>query len=285
MSRAFSIDPNQQLAEEDEDRLVRLGAELGYASAWTPATPGPEAFDRCVRWHRASGLPTGTNVVPASGVDPEELARRARQAYEATGGTFTLGVGSGQFGRPAAHMRDYLVRLRELLPDGPPIFVAALGPLMLRVAAELADGVALNWCSAAQVAWSREHVEATARTAGRPVPVIAEYIRTAVDPDRGLARHALGTAMVPYALHVPWYRRHFERMGFAAELARLEADGGEPFDALLDGVGAAGLPGEVRPKFEALAQGLDIPIVRVLVTRPGDAASAELVLRECAPAA
>ena len=177
-------------------------------------------------------------------------------------------------------MRDYLARLRELLPEGPPIFVAALGPLMVRVAAELADGVALNWCSAPQVSSSRERVEAAAGAAGRPVPVIAEYIRTAVDPDRDAARRALGAAMLPY-LGVPWYRRHFERMGFTEEVARLE--GGEPADALLDEAGAAGRPGEVGPKFEALARDLDIPIVRVLVAEPGDAASAERVLRECAP--
>jgi alkanesulfonate monooxygenase SsuD/methylene tetrahydromethanopterin reductase-like flavin-dependent oxidoreductase (luciferase family) len=282
--RAFSIDPRQELAPEDEDRLVRLGAGLGYASAWTPATPGPEAFDRCVRWHGVSGLPTGINIVPASGVEPKELARRALRTQEATGGTFTLGVGSGQMEHPAAGMRIYLARLRELLPDGPPIMVAALGPLMLKVAAELGDSVAPNWCSAAEVTRVREVVDAAARAAGRAVPPIVEYIRTAVDPDRELARHVLGMAALQYALHAPPYRRHFERMGFADELRRIDAEGGEPSDEFLAAAGAAGRPGEVRAQFDSLAVGLDLPIVRVLVTRPGDAQSAELVLRECAPA-
>lgn len=273
MTRAFSIDPRQQLSEPDENRLVQLGAELGYDSAWTPATPGPEAFATCIRWHRVSGLPTGINVVPASGVEPEELARRALRAHESTGGTFTLGIGSGQFEHPARQMREYLARLRELLPDGPPIIVAALGPLMLRLAAERADGVALNWCTAQQVAWSRKRVEAAAREAGRPAPPLIEYIRTAVDSDPALARRTLGEAALMYALGPPAYRRHFERMGFAGELT----------DAFIDEIGAAGGPGEVRARFEALARGLDVPIARVLVTQPGDAASAERVLRECAP--
>jgi alkanesulfonate monooxygenase SsuD/methylene tetrahydromethanopterin reductase-like flavin-dependent oxidoreductase (luciferase family) len=282
--RGFSIDPRQELAPQDEDRVVQLAAELGYGSAWTPASADSEAFDRCVRWHRVSGLPTGINIVPASGVEPEAMARWALSAQEATGGTFTLGVGSGQMERPAAGMRAYLERLRELLPDGPPILVAALGPLMLRVAAEYGDLVAPNWCSAAQVAWVRQMVEAAAAAAGRPVPPIAEYIRTAVDPDRDLARHTLGAAALLYALHAPSYRRHFERMGFAGELKRLDAEGGEPSDEFLAAAGAAGRPGEARAQFEALAVGVDLPIVRVLVTRQGDAASAELVLRECAPA-
>lgn len=282
-TRSFSIDPRQQLAEADEDACVRFGAELGYQAAWTPATPGPEAFDRCIRWHRVAGLPTGTNVVPASGVEPEELARRARRAHEATGGSFTLGVGSGQLPHPAPQMREYLARLRDLLPEGPPIYVAALGPLMLEVAGELADGVALNWCSAEQVAWSRERVEAAARAAGRPAPAIVEYIRTSVDDNRPLARQTLAQAALQYAIGAPAYRRHFERMGFAEELARLEREEGEASDQLLHASGAFGTPGEVRSQVERLAAGLDEAIVRVLVTRPGDAASARRVLEECAP--
>jgi alkanesulfonate monooxygenase SsuD/methylene tetrahydromethanopterin reductase-like flavin-dependent oxidoreductase (luciferase family) len=178
-----------------------------------------------------------------------------------------------------------VAELRTLLPEGPPIWVAALGPLMLRVAAELADGVALNWCSAAHVAWSREVVEEAARAAGRPVPVIASYVRTAVDADRGLARRTLVTAAGRYALGSGAYRRHFERMGLSEALARLEADpGAEPGDEFLAAAGAAGVPGEVRQQFDRLARGLDVAIVRVLVTRPGDAESARQVLEECRPA-
>ena len=154
---------------------------------------------------------------------------------------------------------------------------------MLRVAGELADGVALNWCSAGQVAWSRERVEAAARAAGRPVPQVVEYIRTSVDPDAGLARRTLAEAALQYALGPAAYRRHFERMGFGEELDRLEGGGDEASDELLHAAGAFGAPGEVRPQVERLAEGLDEAIVRVLVTRPGDAASALRVLEECAP--
>lgn len=282
--RGLSIDPRQQLPEAAEDDLVRLAAALGYTSLWTPATGGPEAFDRCVRWYRASGLPVGTNVVPASAVEPGELARRALEALAACDGKFRLGVGSGQFERPAPQMREYLHRLLDALgEDGPQVYLAALGPLMLRIAGELAGGVALNWCSAGRVAWSRERVEAAARAAGRPAPPLAEYIRTAVDPDAALARRTLAQAALQYALGPVAYRTHFARMGFAGELERLQAEGGEPSDALLSASGAWGAPGTVRARFERLAEGLDEPIVRVLVTSPGDAASARLVIEECAP--
>jgi hypothetical protein len=42
---AFSIDPDQGLSAADELRLVRLAADLGYESAWTPSGPDDAAFD------------------------------------------------------------------------------------------------------------------------------------------------------------------------------------------------------------------------------------------------
>ena len=95
MRIGFSIDPRQGLSEADELRLVELGAQLGYQSAWTPSGPDRAAFDRCVRWHGASGLPTGISVVPASGQPPAFYAEHAQRAWEGTGRRFTLGVGSG----------------------------------------------------------------------------------------------------------------------------------------------------------------------------------------------
>jgi alkanesulfonate monooxygenase SsuD/methylene tetrahydromethanopterin reductase-like flavin-dependent oxidoreductase (luciferase family) len=285
MRVGFSIDPRQGLAEPDELRLVELGARLGYESAWTPSGPDAEAFDRCLRWHGASGLSTGISVVPASGQPPAFYAEQARRVWEGTGGRFVLGVGSGRMRQAASGMRAYLTELRALLPADLPLYVAALGPLMLRVAGELADGVLLNWCSAEWVVWSREQVERAAAGAGRPAPVIVDYVRTSVDPDRALARATLGAAALQYAVGFgpgP-YRAHFERMGFADELRRLEAGEGEPSDAFLAAAGAAGSPGEARPQFERLSAGLDLTVVRVLVTREGDAESARLTLEECRP--
>jgi len=280
----FSIDPRQALAEADELRLVELGARLGYDSAWTPSGPDRAAFDRCLRWHAVSGLPTGISVVPASGQPPAFYAEHAARVWEETRRRFTFGVGSGRLDRAAERMREYLSELRTLLPGDQPLELAALGPLMLRVAGELADGVLLNWCSSEWVEWSRARLERAAAAAGRPTPEVVEYIRTSVDPDDALARSTLGTAALQYALGSGAYRKHFERMGFGAELDGLERDGGEPSAGLLAASGAAGAPGQVRPQFKRLARGLDLAIVRVLVTRPGDAESARRTLEECRPA-
>jgi alkanesulfonate monooxygenase SsuD/methylene tetrahydromethanopterin reductase-like flavin-dependent oxidoreductase (luciferase family) len=279
----FSLDARQGLARPDELRLVRLGAELGYQSAWTPAGPDTTAFETCLAWYRDSRLPTGISVVPASAQPAAVYAEHARRVWQETNGAFVLGVGSGRMEHAAEGMRRYIGDLRTLLPDGMPLYVAALGPLMLRLAGELADGVALNWCAPVHVAWSRAQVAEAAGRARRKPPPLMEYIRTCVDPDRDRARHTLTAAALVYALGPPAYRRHFERMGFKNELRRLESKSGSPSPQLLGAVGAAGRPGEVQPQFERLAVGLDEAIVRILVTRPGDAESAERALRECAP--
>jgi alkanesulfonate monooxygenase SsuD/methylene tetrahydromethanopterin reductase-like flavin-dependent oxidoreductase (luciferase family) len=277
----FSIDPDQGLSEADEAQLLRLAAELGYDSAWTPSRADAAAFDRCLRWHAASGLPVGISAVPASGQSPEFYAEQAGRVSEKTEGRFTLGVGSGQMPHPAETMRPYLLDLRKRLPRGLPLYLAALGPLMLRLAAELADGVALNWCTTEQVAWSRQQLAAAANAAGRPLPRVIEYIRTAVDPDVELASKSVAAAALGYALHVPAYRRHFERMGFGEELRRIEATGDAPNPRFIARVAAAGRPGEARALVERLATGLDLPIVRILVVRRGDVESARRVLEEC----
>jgi 5,10-methylenetetrahydromethanopterin reductase len=282
MPTAFSIDPDQGLDQADELRLVQLAAKLGYDSAWTPSGADPAAFDRCIRWHEGSGLPTGISAVPASGQPAKFFADQARRVWEATAGGFTLVVGSGQWDKAAERMRAYLPEVRKALPPAVPLYVAALGPLMLEVAAELADGVALNWCTAEQVAWSRQRIQDAAFRAGRPSPRIIQYIRTAVDPDPRLAQRTVASAAARY-LGYPVYRRHFERMGVAADLQRATASGPEPPSEVVAKVGAAGKPGGTRLEFERLAQGLDLPIVRILVTRRGDFESARRALEECRP--
>jgi alkanesulfonate monooxygenase SsuD/methylene tetrahydromethanopterin reductase-like flavin-dependent oxidoreductase (luciferase family) len=280
----FSIDPVQGLSFAEELGSVRLGAQLGYRSAWTPSGGDAATFDRCAAWNRASGLPTGISVVPASAQPAAFYAEQARRVWEASGGAFVLGVGSGRLAHPATEMRPYLTELRRLLPSALPLYVAALGPRMLGLAAELADGVLLNWCSAEQVRWSRAEVERAAVRFGRGAPVIAEYIRTAVDSDPDRARGVLARATEGYALGPSPYRRHFERMGFAEELRRHPSIGAELSPELLSAVGAWGVPGSVRDQVLRLAEGLDIAIIRVLVATSGDATSAGLALEECQPA-
>ena len=114
------------------------------------------------------GIHLGTAVVPTYPRHPHALAQQAMTAWDATGGRFTLGIGLSHqiviesmfgmsFDRPAVHMREYLSVLLPLLregnvsfageqytrqrparagrrPGGPPVLLAAMAPVMLRLA-------------------------------------------------------------------------------------------------------------------------------------------------------
>jgi alkanesulfonate monooxygenase SsuD/methylene tetrahydromethanopterin reductase-like flavin-dependent oxidoreductase (luciferase family) len=272
------------------------------------------------------GIATGIAVSPVMYRTPTALAMSGGTVSSLTDGRFFMGIGSGGAHRPAARnslglprlsalsmMRDYLSVLRPLLAgeevtyEGPvvtlrgghlaidpaprtPVYLGALGPKMLELAGELADGAALNWCTPEQIAWSRERIAKGAATAGRdPGTVrVVEYIRVCVDDDVDVARRALARATMGYALGatVPTererafsYRAHFERMGFTDELAELDdmrrggADDEEVADAfpveLLRSVGYFGATKGAAEAFGRLVQGLDVAIVRVVGARPG----------------
>lgn len=281
------------------------------------------------------GIKTGIGVVPVPFWTPTSLAITGGTLGKLSGGRFVLGLGCGNIGSaeyrrahglapsgPISLMRDYLSVLRQMLAGEPaeydgrvlqmhgaridfvpppvPRFVGALGPQMLRLSGELADGIVLNWCTPEQVAWARERVAEGAQAAGRSASEvrIGQYIRVCVDEDVEAARRGLTRALFRYALRLPGsvtetgYRRHFGRMGFEETLTELETRwaNGASEDEIVDAfppelvrkVGYFGPPSEAAAAVRHLAQGLDLAIVRVIAGRPGaDAVLA--TMRACRP--
>jgi alkanesulfonate monooxygenase SsuD/methylene tetrahydromethanopterin reductase-like flavin-dependent oxidoreductase (luciferase family) len=286
-----------------------------------------------------AGLTTGIGVSPVLYRTPIAFAMSGGTMSQLTGGRFIMGIGAGGAYRPRtrqslglpqfstlALMRDYLVTVRGLVAGDEvnyqgevvtlrgvklaispaprtPVYLGALGPEMLRLGGELADGICLNWCTPEQIAWSRERIaEGAARVDRNPKGVqVVEYIRVCVDQDVNAARRALARSTMGYALgqRVPTererrlgYRAHFERMGYTEALAELDrmrqrgATADEVADAfppeLLKRVGYYGTPEEAAAAFRHLAEGLDVAIVRVVPARPG-MESVLAALRACRP--
>ncbi len=168
-----------------------------------------------------------------------------------------------------------------------PVYLAALGPQMLRLAGEVADGALLNWATPAQIAASRARIDEGCARAGRdPAAVpITMYIRVCIDDDASAARQAFGAQVLGYALGRPGvpqaagYRGLFARMGFDAALSELEArrDQGAALpelvaaapDEMLRAVGYYGPAAAAPAAFARLSAGLDEAIVRVITARPG----------------
>ncbi len=285
------------------------------------------------------GLATGIAVSPVMYRSPVAFAMSGGTLSQLTGGRFFMGIGSGGAYRPRTRqsmglprlsalsmMRDYLSTVKALVageqtdyqgdvvtlrgikldidpPPQTPVYLGALGPEMLRLAGELADGACLNWCNPEQIAWSRERIaEGAARVGRDPSPVkMVEYIRFCVDDDVDIARRAYARATMGYALgaQVPTererrlgYRGHFERMGFTEELAMLDemrtegASRDDVADAfspeLLRTVGYYGNADGAKAALSDLSRGLDTAIVRVVAARHG-IESILAVMRACAP--
>lgn len=282
------------------------------------------------------GLPTGIAVIPAPLWTVPSLVQQAGTLAALTGGQFTLGLGTGgiygaeyqkTYGLPAwpvvRMMREYVTSLRGLFagesvtiegtsvnlhglqmagrPMQVPIFTAALGPQMLRLGGELADGISLNWTAPSMRAWCHEEVAKGASRAGRdPSSVtMSEYIRVCIDDDEEAARKSFVRAFMGYALARPGapktsgYRGHFARMGFDDVLNAIEArrDAGAAEAELIDmfpaeflrEVGYYGNAAGAPAALKRLSEGLDLAIVRIVGVRPGIEA-ARAVMNACAPA-
>jgi alkanesulfonate monooxygenase SsuD/methylene tetrahydromethanopterin reductase-like flavin-dependent oxidoreductase (luciferase family) len=195
-------------------------------------------------------------------------------------------------------MEEHIALLRRDFPGS--IYLAAVGPHMLRLAGRSADGAIPNYMDASQIAWARARLDEGARAVGRdPSAVnIAQFVRVSVHADPSVAREAIAKAAFAYALSTPGEPRvgtyqSMVRMGIGPDLDRLEvlreqgvkgralADACP--DTVLERLGAWGTPASVLPRLRALCAGLDIAMVRP-VTTVADFDAAVGAIRACAPA-
>src|SRR5207244_7032031 len=81
------------------------------------------------------------------------------------------------------------------------VFLAALGPEMLELAGEIADGAVLNWIPPETVPASIKGLETGARRGGRPLAgfEIAAFVRTCVRGGVGGGRESRGLECSGYA--------------------------------------------------------------------------------------
>lgn len=255
-------DAARKLSTMIED--VRWAEAAGLDTAWIPQIPSD--FDALVAvalmGAATSRIELGTAVVPLQTQHPIALARQALSAQAATGGRLALGLGPSHhwivsdmlglpYDRPAAYTRDYLEVLDRALtgpgdvdvengsftvhnplglgPVAPlPVLIAALGPVMLRLAGERTDGTVLWLADERAVA---DHVAPritkAAAEAGRPAPRIVAGIPVClcrpseVDAARERANRILGEAEVS-----PNYQRLLDQ-GDARDVGDLCAAGDE----------------------------------------------------------
>jgi alkanesulfonate monooxygenase SsuD/methylene tetrahydromethanopterin reductase-like flavin-dependent oxidoreductase (luciferase family) len=152
---------------------------------------------------------------------------------------------------------------------------------MLRLAGEVADGVALNYMPASHVPWSVEQVRE-----GGPAEIYA-YVHAGVC-DRAEGADLARRDLFSYAV-VDAYARSFERAGFADEVAEVRARhaAGDRAGALaavsdrmVDAIDVMGDPDTVHATMQAYVDaGVDVPVLMPLPWGADRRASADLAIR------
>src|SRR5512134_1527979 len=235
----------------------------GFASIWVPQIPGDfDAFTMITLLGRATRrVELGTAVLPIQTRHPIAMAQEALSNQAVCEGRFSLGLGvshhwvvQGQLGlpyeRPARLLRSYLEVLNAALAgpgrvdvendayrvhspmdvtDHPPtpVLLAALAPVMLRIAGEQASGTIL-WMADERAIGEHVAPRITKAAAGRPAPRIVAGVpitlcsKDEVDAARERANRVLG-----HAEFSPNYQRLLEH-GNARDVGDILAAGDEP---------------------------------------------------------
>jgi 5,10-methylenetetrahydromethanopterin reductase len=283
--------PVRQLVE-----LARLIEAAGYETIWVPEGSGKDAFSQLTAYALATrDVKLATGIVVVYGRSASIHAMTAATLDQVSGGRAILGLGIGHkqvvpalhgvpFDRPLGRIREHVETIRELVRgDGSrrldfiperadlPIYLAALGPQMCRLAGEIADGVLLNWATPEFAARAAAEVRRGAERAGRdPGAVdVACYIRAAVGDDPAAVRQALAQETARYVA-LDFYRQMLDQSGLARETAAIMAALPRGWDAaaaavpdrLLEAVALLGAGDGWRARLaEYRAAGVTAPVI------------------------
>ena len=275
----------------------QMAERFGLDTAWI-ANIALDAMTACAALGGAtSQIEIGTAVVPTFTRHPVAMAQQSASTQMACEGRFTLGIGLAHkfmvedmwglsYDKPAQQMRAYLEILEPALrgvavthqnenydvklmamPDGTDtsVLVAALGPLMLKIAGRLSGGTITM---ATGLKTLETHIVPTitagAEEAGRPPPRIVAGFPVLLTANKAEAHDLIAKVFEVYA-GVPSYRAMLDREGVSgvedvalvgeevelnAQLERLESIG--VTDLLVMPVETA--PGEMERTIEFLAQ-------------------------------
>jgi probable F420-dependent oxidoreductase len=204
--------------------LAKKVEAWGYGALWLPESRGRNALV-----HSSWLLANTQRLIVATGIaniyarDPMAMANGQRALAEQSDGRFLLGVGVSHrpmveglrhhtYGRPVATMRAYLQAMRDApyqAPpprEPPPTVVAALGPRMMALSGEMADGAHPYNTIPAHTAKAREIL-------GKD-KILAPEVWVLLETDAATARRAAREALSHY-LQLENYVNAWRAQGFS----------------------------------------------------------------------
>jgi probable F420-dependent oxidoreductase len=265
----------QRMAANDEIKAAQQFEELGYPATWIPESLG----SKDVLAHSGLLLANTTKSVIATGIaniharDPMAMANGAKALGEAYPNRFVLGIGvshapsvkmrGGDYANPLSQMNAYLdamdaAQYAAPLPEqAVPLVLAALGPRMLELAAERADGAHPYFVPVEHTPFARKHLGPNACLATEMTAVLAT--------DRS-AGFAVARTFAKHYLVLPNYANNLRRLGWGDD--DIAGDGS---DRLIDAVVAIGdVDAIVQRARDHLDAGADHVCVQVRAERSNE---------------
>ena len=234
----------QRLAASAAGDAMRGFEASGYRTVWIPESLGSKE----VFAHAGLLLQRSERAIVAPGIasiyarDPMAMANGARTIADAHPGRFVLGIGvshapsvamrGSTYGKPIETMSAYLDGMASAAWAGPdlaepvPLVLAALGPRMLELAAERADGAHPYFVPVEHTPAARDALGAT------PCLAVEQTAVLSTDPDPA---RRIGRAFAKHYLALPNYANNLSRLGWSdGDIAN------EGSDRLIDAVIAWG---------------------------------------------
>ena len=274
--------PTDRLDGAGLGELVRGAEALGCSHLWYPESTGYESLS--LAGHLLAGssrIAVGSSIANIYARDPVTARNGRRTLADFSGERFVLGLGVShpplvetlrghRYAGPVATMRRYL---EGIAADGPPlddrdrpVVIAALGPRMLELAAELCRG-------AIPYNVTPEHT-ARARAILGPGRWLAVEQKICLLEDADAARAAARRELARY-MTLDNYRNNWLRTGFAA--GDMEGGGSDRLmDAMVAWGAAATVAERLRAHFDAGAD--QVCIQPIAAAGPPDWQALEAVL-------
>jgi probable F420-dependent oxidoreductase len=258
--------------------------ELGFSTLWIPETIGRDPFVTATLLLSAtSNLRVATGIANIYARDAVTMANTQRSLEEAFPGRFLLGLGVSHehlvdrvrhhdYSKPYSQMVKYLDDMDAALfmavgpQERPATVLAALGPKMLRLSAERADGAHPYFVPVEHTAQAREILG--------PDAILAPEQMVVLDTDRTRALDIARKGMAVY-LRAPNYVNNLKRLGFTDDDV---ADGGSErlVDAIVAIGDAATVAQRVEDHFAAGASHVSVQVLQENFTDVPDGAWTDL---------
>jgi len=297
---ALGIDPNSRLSVAEMVECAQLAETRGFAAIWVAEGRRGDVFALLSALATStSKIRLGAGVLPILVRSPWVVAMGTATVDEISGHRFMLGLGAGHksviedrhglsYDRPTLRMREVTAIVRRALTgevvnfegqifrltgaqlsarparSDVPVYIAGIGPRVLELAGEIADGAFLIFPTENSVRTSVRRIgDGAVRTNRDPEQLdVVAYVFTCVAAERQAAV-ASSRRTIAYFGRLPHYRSLFAQEGYSKEAAALKDawacdDEARATDAVSDDMvstlSATGTPDDVAARISALLE-------------------------------